>query len=201
MSIFRYFFRKNVIEILQDQKSRFSRACYTNLSKNSQLFFREKIGKIRFSCKRKFWFLQFILPKEDKKCWWGFSPWAGSLPARWWTSSCSGVCAAAARSGWSCAPERMKETLMLCRICLSLLRVATVSIKRFMEDQAPPPPPSPTSPLLPSASCLSFSVFLCVVGRAFWREKGGGGGGRANPYDREKAWSSVNHSILSGRLV
>ncbi len=40
-------------------------------------------------------------------------------------------------------------------------------------DSAPRPPPSP----LPSASCLSFSVFLCVAaaGRSYW---GGGGGGR-----------------------
>jgi hypothetical protein len=28
-------------------------------------------------------------------------------------------------------------------------------------------------------------------------ERGGGGGGGAKSYDREKAWSSVNHSILS----
>ncbi len=27
-------------------------------------------------------------------------------------------------------------------------------------------------PLLPSASCLSFSAFLCVAGRAYWRERG-----------------------------
>ncbi len=31
------------------------------------------------------------------------------------------------------------------------------------------PPPFP--PLL-AASCLSFSVFLCVAGRAYWRERG-----------------------------
>jgi hypothetical protein len=29
------------------------------------------------------------------------------------------------------------------------------------------PNPSPTPPPLPSASCLSFSVFLCVAGRAY----------------------------------
>jgi hypothetical protein len=41
----------------------------------------------------------------------------------------------------------------------------------FMEDQAfspsydlAPPPPIPP---LPSESCLSFSVFLCVAGRAY----------------------------------
>ncbi len=41
-------------------------------------------------------------------------------------------------------------------------------------DSAPRPPPS--SPL-PSVRCLSFSVFLCVSGRAYWREGGGWGGG------------------------
>jgi hypothetical protein len=49
---------------------------------------------------------------------------------------------------------------------------------------------SPTLPPLLSASCLSFSVFLSVAGRAYtvyWREKGGGG---AKPYDGDKAWSS-----------
>jgi hypothetical protein len=50
------------------------------------------------------------------------------------------------------------------------------------------------SPLLPSVTCHSFSVFLPVEltdGR-----KGGVGG--AKSHDREKAWSSLNHSILSG---
>jgi len=36
---------------------------------------------------------------------------------------------------------------------------------------------SPTPfPPLPSASCLSFSVFLCVAGRAYWGEKWVGDG-------------------------
>jgi hypothetical protein len=52
-------------------------------------------------------------------------------------------------------------------------------------------------PPLPSATCLSFSVFLCVAGRADLRERGWvGGGRRAKSYDREKDWPSVNHSIL-----
>jgi hypothetical protein len=45
----------------------------------------------------------------------------------------------------------------------------TEGIECFIQDQAfslfndlaPPPPP------LPSASCLTFSVFLCVAGRAY----------------------------------
>jgi hypothetical protein len=59
--------------------------------------------------------------------------------------------------------------------------------------------PAP-SPLLPSANCLSFSVFLCVAGPAYRREMGGGGGegGRgAESYERKKDWASINRSILS----
>jgi hypothetical protein len=56
-----------------------------------------------------------------------------------------------------------------------------------------------SSPPLPrsSASCPFLSVFLSVAGRAHWRERGDGGGGGAKSYDGEKAWSSINHSILS----
>ncbi len=50
-------------------------------------------------------------------------------------------------------------------------------------------------PLLPSASCLSLPVFLCVADLAYWQERGGGG---VKLSDDEKAWSSSNHSILSG---
>jgi hypothetical protein len=50
-----------------------------------------------------------------------------------------------------------------------------------------------------SANCLFFSVFLFVAGQAFLRW----GGGRrrleeAKSYDREKAWTSIKNSILSG---
>ncbi len=70
----------------------------------------------------------------------------------------------------------------------------------FIENQAfspsynLAPPPHP----LPSASCLSFSVFQFVTGRTYWRKMGEGGGGGAKSFDNEKAWYSVNHSILSG---
>ncbi len=56
---------------------------------------------------------------------------------------------------------------------------------------------TPTSfPLLPSGSCLSFSVFLSVAfaGRAYWREKGGKVG--LEPNHRKKAWPSINRLIL-----
>ncbi len=55
-----------------------------------------------------------------------------------------------------------------------------------------PPPPHPT-PIFLAASCLSFAVFLCDAGRVYWR-----GGGRSPINDHKKAWSSINHSILSG---
>jgi hypothetical protein len=55
------------------------------------------------------------------------------------------------------------------RLCISEYGI-------IVEDQsflwlyysAPRPPPSPS---LPSSSCLSFSVFLCVAGLAYWRER------------------------------
>ena len=72
------------------------------------------------------------------------------------------------------------------RLCLP------VSVECFVEDQtfslsyylAPPPAP-PTHHTLPLASSLSFSVFCVVAGRG------------AKSYDGDKAWSSINHSILS----
>ncbi len=51
-------------------------------------------------------------------------------------------------------------------------------------------------PILPSASCLSFSVFLCVAGPADWREMGEGGRG-AESTAWKKAWPSISASILS----
>ncbi len=53
-------------------------------------------------------------------------------------------------------------------------------VELFIEDQAflrsydlAPAHPHPLPH--PSARGLSFSVFLCVAGRAFWRDMGGGG--------------------------
>jgi hypothetical protein len=54
---------------------------------------------------------------------------------------------------------------------------------------SPPPPPSPVNKL------IFFFVFLCVATEAYWREREPGGD---KTYDGEKAWSSINHSILSG---
>ncbi len=60
----------------------------------------------------------------------------------------------------------------------------TREFELFIEDQAFSPSydlaPSPPLPPLPSASCLSFSVFLCVAGRAYWREMGDGVGEEPN---------------------
>ncbi len=58
--------------------------------------------------------------------------------------------------------------------------------------------PSPLPTHLPSASCLSFSVLLCVASQAFWRERGEGVWG-AKSYGGENAWSYINNLILSGK--
>ncbi len=56
------------------------------------------------------------------------------------------------------------------------------------QDLAPPPAPPP----LPSASCLSFSVFLSVVASSSLLTKGEQSeGGGAKLYSGEKAWSSA----------
>jgi hypothetical protein len=79
------------------------------------------------------------------------------------------------------------------------------SIEWFIEDQAfllsydsaPRPSPYPSSP----ASKLSIFLSLPVCRRSvlYWRGGGGAGDGRgAKSYDREKAWPSINHSILPG---
>ncbi len=56
--------------------------------------------------------------------------------------------------------------------------------------------PTPSSPL-PSASCFSYSVFLCVPGRPYSRESEGTSGGGAKSYDSEKTRASINLSLLS----
>jgi hypothetical protein len=53
---------------------------------------------------------------------------------------------------------------------------------------AHPLPPSPVTKLY-----LFLSLSMCVAGRAYLTE---GRGGEAKSYDGEKAWSSINHSIL-----
>jgi hypothetical protein len=56
-------------------------------------------------------------------------------------------------------------------------------------DSARPPP----SDTLLSARCHSFLVFLCLSPVELTDGRVGGG---AKLYDGEKAWSSINHSIL-----
>ncbi len=48
-------------------------------------------------------------------------------------------------------------------------------------DLAPPPTPS-----------ALFSRQQVVFAQSYWRERGRGGGG-AKSYDREGAWSTINH--------
>ncbi len=57
--------------------------------------------------------------------------------------------------------------------------------------------PTPFLPLNPPESCLFFSVFLCVAGRAYWPEGGGGRGwGRSQSIRRRESLVLV-YSILS----
>jgi hypothetical protein len=55
-------------------------------------------------------------------------------------------------------------------------------------------------PLLSRQLVVSFSHSSCVSPVELTDERGGRGGGRgAKSYDGEKAWPSINYSILSGR--
>jgi hypothetical protein len=61
-------------------------------------------------------------------------------------------------------------------------------------DFAPPPLPHPP---LPSVSSTGNTLEDWETETAWWQERGWGGGGGAKSYDGKKAWSSINHSILS----
>jgi len=72
-------------------------------------------------------------------------------------------------------------------------RVPDLSPSCDFTDLASPPP----LPLYPARKLSLFSLFLSLpVFRRSSLLMGEGGGG-AKLYDSEKAWSSVNHSILS----
>ncbi len=43
-----------------------------------------------------------------------------------------------------------------------------------------------------------LSQYSCVSPMNLTDGKGGGGGGGAKPYDGERAWSSINYTLLSG---
>ncbi len=53
---------------------------------------------------------------------------------------------------------------------------------------------------LPTACCLSFSVFLCIAGRAYLRARREGMGKEPN-HTTEKAWPSMNSLLLSGCAI
>ncbi len=84
-------------------------------------------------------------------------------------------------------------------VCHSREYLMIIEDRAFLRsyDSAPHPPHSPS----PAATCLSFSVFQCVAGRAYWRGRGWAKSQTTKLYDREKAWPSMNHSILSGATV
>jgi hypothetical protein len=79
-----------------------------------------------------------------------------------------------------------------------LLKLTFVEEQAFLPcyDLAPIPPPTP-SPFLQQVVSLSQSVFRRSSLRTEEVRVGYGMG----PNDGEKAWSSVNHSILYGNIV
>ncbi len=100
-----------------------------------------------------------------------------------------------------CTVQYNKSMVIFFR-CTHAIYDTLESIEWFIEDQAfsPSYDLAPCSlPPPPSATCLSFSVFLCVADGAYWRESGVGWG--ANSYDGEKAWYSINHSILPRKKI
>ncbi len=110
------------------------------------------------------------------------------------------------------APPHPPPPSSVGKLCLFLrlpmcLPSSFPTIEWFTEDQAFSPAYGgsyPNLPPLPLASCLSFSVFLCVACRAYWRERGEwrrGWGRSQTMCDGENAWSSVNHLILSNKDV
>ncbi len=56
--------------------------------------------------------------------------------------------------------------------------------------------PSPFPPISKLSVILSLPV---CRRRAYWQERGRGGGRGAKSYDLEKVWPSISHSILSGQ--
>ncbi len=76
-------------------------------------------------------------------------------------------------------------------VCCLCIRAE--NIEWFIEDQAFSPP----SPPLFRQQDVSLSQSSSVPPVELTYGRGGGGGGGAKSYDGEKAWSSINHSILS----
>ncbi len=68
------------------------------------------------------------------------------------------------------------------------------SLRSYGSVYANPPP----RPSLPSRLPLILTLPVCRQSSLYWRERGGGGGGReAESYNRKKAWPSINRSLLS----
>ncbi len=72
------------------------------------------------------------------------------------------------------------------------------SIEWFIEDQAISPSLDLALPPPPSVISTGDTQDDWETETTCRREIGGGGGGGAKSYDVEKAWSSINHSLLSG---
>jgi hypothetical protein len=107
-----------------------------------------------------------------------------------WRSLCSTVYAQCRKSMF------MYVHSFLCKLSMGCEQGVTTRCRLYL---AWPIAPSYMNPFLPPirwASGFSFSVFFCVDGRANLRGRGAGRGAKSLG---EKAWSSVNYSILSDR--
>ncbi len=103
-------------------------------------------------------------------------------------------------------PSTLSPLSYLSSITTCLCPPTPETIEWFIEDQvfsrSYDSAPRPPFPPLPSASCLSFSDF-CVSPVELTDEIGGeragwGLGGKiTKSYNREKAWPSIHHSLLS----
>ncbi len=109
-----------------------------------------------------------------------------------WEECCPGCCQGERRRQKGCLSDLWPDWL-----------TNPESIELFVEDQAFSPSYDWVLPHLlpPPFSKLSLFLSLHVSIGEITDRKGGREGGGANSYDREKAWSSINHSILSGQPV
>ncbi len=104
------------------------------------------------------------------------------------------------RGRWK-SPKSDYSPVKICKIySFKISCYMPESVEYFVEDLAfspsyqlaPSPPPPPYQPV------VSFSQSSCVSQAELTKRKGRGEGwGGAKSYDGGKAWSSINHSILS----
>ncbi len=150
--------------------------------------------------------LAFLQCKFRKKIWPGLGIWharivpvfAILLPIQ--ISSCLVL-------AWYFKFGHKTNVYMLYHASQQVLMEEPESIAWFIEDKAflrsYNSAPRPPFPPLQQANCLSFAVFLCVDGQAYWRESGGGGGrgAKIQPRKTPDLYKSVNTLWEKGRTL